>query len=121
MPPPEIITAMPNHENLIPSLCHYDLVGFQTDGDAANFARYLANELGTPSHISRRLGTGDRVMRIGTFPVGIETRNFTRLARRAVQDRTWCARCRESVPGTLMIGVDRLDYSKGITLQAGSL
>ena len=74
MPPPEIITAMPNHETLIPALCHYDLVGFQTDGDAANFARYLAGELGTPAHISRRLGTGDRVMRIGTFPVGIETR-----------------------------------------------
>ena len=42
---------------LIPSLGDYDLVGFQTDGDAANFARYLAKELGTPSHISLRLGT----------------------------------------------------------------
>jgi trehalose 6-phosphate synthase len=116
MPPPEIITAMPNHENLIPSLCHYDLVGFQTDGDAANFARYLAGELGTPAHISRRLGTGDRVMRIGTFPVGIETRSFTRLARRAV--RTELVRdVAKSVPGALMIGVDRLDYSKGINLR----
>ena len=67
MPPPEIITAMPNHERLIPSLCHYDLVGFQTDNDAANFARYLANELGTPAHISRRLGTGDRMMRSTLF------------------------------------------------------
>ena len=54
LPPPEILTAMPNHETLIPSLGDYDLVGFQTDGDAANFARYLAKELGTPSHISRR-------------------------------------------------------------------
>jgi trehalose 6-phosphate synthase len=116
MPPPEIITAMPNHENLIPALCHYDLVGFQTDGDAANFARYLAGELGTPSHISRRLGTGDRVMRIGTFPVGIETRPFNRLARRAV--RTELVRdVAKSIPGELMIGVDRLDYSKGITLR----
>ncbi|HEU0095140.1 MAG TPA: trehalose-6-phosphate synthase, partial [Rhizomicrobium sp.] len=50
MPPPEILTAMPNHERLIPALGDYDLVGFQTDGDAANFARYLAKELGTPSH-----------------------------------------------------------------------
>ncbi len=49
LPPPEILTAMPNHERLIPALGHYDLVGFQTDGDAANFARYLAKELGTPS------------------------------------------------------------------------
>jgi trehalose 6-phosphate synthase len=116
MPPPEIITAMPHHETLIPALCHYDLVGFQTDGDAANFARYLAGELGTPSHISRRLGTGERVMRIGTFPVGIETREFNRLARRAV--RTELVRdVAKSVPGRLMIGVDRLDYSKGITLR----
>jgi len=39
MPPPEILTAMPNHETLIPSLGDYDLVGFQTDGDAANSPR----------------------------------------------------------------------------------
>jgi len=116
MPPPEIITAMPNHENLIPSLCHYDLVGFQTDNDAANFARYLAIELGTPSHISRRLGTGDRVMRVGTFPVGIETREFTRMARRAVKT-SMVLKVKNSIPGALMIGVDRLDYSKGITLR----
>jgi trehalose 6-phosphate synthase len=116
MPPPEIITAMPNHETLIPALCHYDLVGFQTHGDAANFARYLAGELGTPSHISHRLGTGDRVMRIGTFPVGIEPREFTRLARRA--ERSELVRdVAKSVPGALMIGVDRLDYSKGLTLR----
>ena len=88
MPPPEIITAMPNHEHLIPALCHYDLVGFQTDNDAANFARYLANELGTPSHISRRLGTGDRVMRIGTFPVGVETSAIHPPGAARDQDRT---------------------------------
>ena len=51
----------------------------------ANFARYLAKELGAPSHMSLRLGSGDHAMRIGTFPVGIETHQFTRLARRAVK------------------------------------
>ncbi len=116
MPPPEIITAMPNHENLIPALCHYDMVGFQTDNDAANFARYLAGELGTPSHISRRLGTGDRMMRVGTFPVGVETREFTRLARRAVKTEM-VQQVKDSFPGAMIIGVDRLDYSKGITLR----
>jgi trehalose 6-phosphate synthase len=91
-------------------------VGFQTDNDAANFARYLANELGMPSHISRRLGTGDRVMRIGTFPVGVETRQFNRLARRAVKTEL-VRKVMKSIPGALMIGVDRLDYSKGIALR----
>jgi trehalose 6-phosphate synthase len=113
MPPPEIIAAMPNHEHLIPSLGHYDLVGFQTDNDAANFARYMANELGTPAHISRQLGAGSRGMRIGTFPVGVETRQFARLARRA-RKTDLVKKVMGSIPGALMIGVDRLDYSKGI-------
>jgi trehalose 6-phosphate synthase len=114
LPPPEILTAMPNHETLIPSLGDYDLVGFQTDGDAANFARYLAKELGTPSHISLRLGSGDRAMRIGTFPVGIETLHFTRLAGKSIRTKM-VQQVVHSIPGALMIGVDRLDYSKGIT------
>jgi trehalose 6-phosphate synthase len=116
LPPPEILTAMPNHEKLIPLLGDYDLVGFQTDGDAANFARYLAKELGAPSHMSLRLGSGNRAMRIGTFPVGIETHPFTRLARRAMKS-PFVQQVIASLPGTLIIGVDRLDYSKGITLR----
>ena len=55
-------------------------------------------------------------MRIGTFPVGIETRDFTRLARRAVKTE-FVQQVVNSIPGILMIGVDRLDYSKGITLK----
>jgi trehalose 6-phosphate synthase len=113
MPPPEILTAMPNHERLIPALGDYDLVGFQTDGDAANFARYLAKELGTPSHISHRLGGGERAMRIGTFPVGIETAQFHRLAGKSVRT-SFVQKVLASIPNALMIGVDRLDYSKGI-------
>ena len=113
MPPPEIVAAMPNHERLIPSLGDYDLVGFQTDNDAANFARYMATELGRPSHISRQLGGSSRAMRIGTFPVGVETRPFTRLARRAVKS-DMVKKVMGSIPGALMISVDRLDYSKGI-------
>ena len=87
LPPPEILTAMPHHETLIPLLGDYDLVGFQTDGDAANFARYVAKELGGPSHLSLRLGNGERAMRIGTFPVGVEARQFRRLAGQAVRTK----------------------------------
>jgi len=48
-PPPEILTALPHHERLIPSLCDYDLVGFQTGDDAFNFSRYLTRECGLHS------------------------------------------------------------------------
>ena len=43
-PPPEVLTSLPNHEQLIPLLLQYDVVGFQTEGDAGNFVRYLMTE-----------------------------------------------------------------------------
>ena len=49
-PPPEMLTALPHHERLIPSLCEYDLVGLQTGDDAFNFSRYLTRECGLHSH-----------------------------------------------------------------------
>jgi len=115
-PPPEFLTAMPNHERLIPSLAEYDLVGFQTDDDAANFARYLAKECGMPAHIQRGARTGPRAMRIGTFPVGVETLEFNRIARKAVRS-PFVERVVGSIQGKMMIGVDRLDYSKGLPLR----
>jgi len=113
MPPPEILTAMPNHERLLPALTDYDLVGFQTDNDAANFARYLAVEHGMPAHVSLKHGRENGAVRVGVFPVGIETRHFEKTARRAVKSK-FVQDVLKSVPGAVMIGVDRLDYSKGI-------
>ena len=40
-PPPEILTALPNHEHLIPGMADYDVLGFQTENDTDNFVRYL--------------------------------------------------------------------------------
>ena len=62
-PPPEILTALPNHERLIPSLCEYDLVGFQTGDDAFNFSRYLTRECGLHSH-DFNFVLADRTIRI---------------------------------------------------------
>jgi trehalose 6-phosphate synthase len=115
-PPWEILTAMPNHDRLMPALCEYDLVGFQTDDDAANFARYLAKEFGMPAHINRSLDSGPRAMRIGTFPVGVDTVSFNRVARRAVR-LPFVQRVTASMPGAMILGVDRLDYSKGLALR----
>ena len=116
-PPPELITALPKHERLVLTLCHYDLVGFQTDNDADNFARYLKDECRMPSRDRRTFIAGKRIVRLGTFPVGVETAEFERLARRTVRS----AFVREVVDSlarrAMIIGVDRLDYSKGIALR----
>ena len=113
-PPPEILTALPNHEQLIPALCHYDLVGFQTETDATNFSRYLANEVGLKRVNGDSFAFSDRVVQIGQFPVGVETEALQRLARRAIESG-FVREVTESLSGRAMIiGVDRLDYTKGI-------
>jgi trehalose 6-phosphate synthase len=112
-PPPEILTALPHHERLIPSLCEYDLVGFQTGDDAFNFSRYLTRECGLPSR-DFNFVVGNRTIGIDVFPVGIETAAFAELAQRSVR-LPFVKRVIASLAGrALIIGVDRLDYSKGI-------
>ena len=116
-PPPELITALPKHERLILSLCHYDLIGFQTDNDANNLARYLKDECRMPQRGPRTFVAGQRLVQIGTFPVGVETAEFERLARRSVRT-PFVREVIKSLAGRAMIiGVDRLDYSKGIALR----
>jgi trehalose 6-phosphate synthase len=113
-PPPEILTALPNHEWLIPQLAAYDLVGLQTDNDATNLARYLENECRLQKRGEFVYQAGERTVRLGAFPIGIETSEFSRLARRSVRSPL-VRSVMESLAGrALMIGVDRLDYSKGL-------
>ena len=113
-PPVEIITALPNHEQLIPALSHYNLVGFQTETDATNFSRYLTNERGLRRLDADSFAFDEGDVRVGVFPVGVETESFQRLARRAVTS-SFVSDVTNSLSGRAMVmGVDRLDYSKGI-------
>ena len=113
-PPPEILTALPNHEWLIPQLAAYDLVGLQTDNDATNLARYLENECRLQKRGEFVYQTGERTVRLGAFPIGIETSEFSRLARRSVRSPLVRSVLDSLAGRALMIGVDRLDYSKGL-------
>jgi trehalose 6-phosphate synthase len=113
-PPPEILTALPNHEYVIPLLGQYDLVGFQTNNDAVNFARYLAIECRLPQVERFSFRYHDRVVRIGCFPIGIDTAVFHRLAQRSLTSPMVQEVVRSLAGRHMIIGVDRLDYSKGI-------
>jgi trehalose 6-phosphate synthase len=123
MPPPEVMTCLPNHEQLIPLLSQYDVVGFQTDGDAGNFVRYLITE-NRNSHSEMTVfessgrqitfALNGRQTRIGSFPVGIEPAGFQTLARRNIHSPLVKDLATSLGGRTLVIGVDRLDYSKGL-------
>jgi trehalose 6-phosphate synthase len=119
-PAPEFMTVLPHHERLLSSLLQYDLVGFQTDGDVQNFIRYVISEH-PGSNIFQAtdrqvvLNQNGRQIRVGAFPVGIDTVEFEKRARRAARS-SFVHEAVDSLDGrTLMIGVDRLDYSKGLT------
>jgi trehalose 6-phosphate synthase len=92
----------------------YDLVGFQTESDATNFARYLEGECRLQKRDAYTFQSGERTVRIGVFPIGIETNVFNRLARRSARSPL-VHNVLDSLAGRAMvIGVDRLDYSKGL-------
>jgi trehalose 6-phosphate synthase len=100
----------------------YDVVGFQTDGDVQNFVRYLISErdqmgqirvFETAGHHVTLSVNGQQTL-VGSFPVGIEPRAFSRLARRNEQSPPVKNLVASLGGRNLVIGVDRLDYSKGL-------
>ena len=107
------LMGLPHHRELIQAMLAYDLIGFQTDEDRANFADYLVHELGLMMRgdtVASERGT----THLATFPIGIDVAAFADRAARSV-NRAEVARLRASLLGArLVIGVDRLDYSKGL-------
>ncbi|WP_371228720.1 alpha,alpha-trehalose-phosphate synthase (UDP-forming) [Pseudomonas sp. QE6] len=114
MPPADLLTALPHHAELIRALTEYNLIGFQTENDASNFARYLTRVVGAATPDGRRYHLEDQHFRVGVFPVGVDADGFRQLAEEASHSEA-ADELRESLGGrALMVGVDRLDYSKGI-------
>ncbi len=114
-PAAEVLVSGPCHEMLVQGLCCYDLIGFQTQNDLRAFADYVVHEAGgrfEPADGS--LWSYGRRSRARVFPIGIETEQFAAAARSAAQSPE-TRRLRQSlVDRKLIIGVDRLDYSKGL-------
>ncbi len=105
---------MPHHETLIRTLCAYDLVGFQTDEGVRDFLNYITGIAGGRRHGSGRFSAYGVRSRVGAFPISIDTDHFVEVAKRAV-GTSETRRLRESLAERdLIIGVDRLDYSKGL-------
>ncbi|KVO87615.1 trehalose-6-phosphate synthase [Burkholderia ubonensis] len=114
MPPPPIMAAIPEHEWLMRSLFAYDLVGFQTESDLLHFEHYVEAEAGAAHLPDGRLRAFGRTLSAGAFPIGINVDEFASLAG----DRDGIAmfeRMRDEYSRRqLLVGVDRLDYTKGL-------
>jgi len=108
-----IISCVPHHRELIEAMLAYDLIGFQTEDDCENFLGYLQSELGltvADGVVTSRYGKS----RCAVFPIGIDVEKFALQAAKA-SSHPDVSRLRRSLNGErLVIGVDRLDYSKGL-------
>ncbi len=113
-PPADLLFTIPKQEQTIGALSHYDLVGLQTENDRNNYGRYLAMTGGHQGRDGTSYAIDGRVVRIGAFPVGIETAELAAIAADSVGS-DFTRELRGSLQGRkLVVGVDRLDYSKGI-------
>jgi trehalose 6-phosphate synthase len=113
-PSRSVAVSLPHHHELTQAMLSYDLVGFQTDEDLTNFADYLRHELGV-SVVGDLVRAPHGMIRLASFPIGIDVKAFAERAMKSVT-RAEVARLRSSLQGAkLVIGVDRVDYSKGLT------
>lgn len=113
-PPAHLLICLPGHRRLFESLNSYNLLGFQTENDLARFHQYLTGQgLGTV------LKTGwisllGKTLRAQSFSVGIDVDDFTLSAAKAMNQKP-VQEFKENLGSRqLIIGVDRLDYSKGL-------
>ena len=118
-PPLEIFAQLPWRKQVVEGLLGADLIGFQRAGDAANFVRIVRRltDLTTRGQmITVDEGTPQqRHVRAQAFPISIDSHAFDELARTAaVQERAREIRRELGDPQHLLLGVDRLDYTKGI-------
>ena len=113
-PAKEVFLALPDHLALGRALTHYDLVGFQTQNDVDSFLGYLKGETGARIGGDGHVEAFGRAARVQALPIGIDTEAFAETARVAASAAE-TVRLADSLGGrSLVIGVDRLDYSKGL-------
>ncbi len=114
-PPTELFQQLPWRRQILEGLLGADLVGFQMAGGAANFVRLVRQRVGHKTHRDQIELPDGRVVRATAFPISIDSASFEALARTPEVTRR-AAEIREQLgnPRKVFLGIDRLDYTKGI-------
>lgn len=129
-PPVELFMQMPWRTEIVEGLLGADLIGFHLPGGAQNFL-YLARRLaGQPTSrgtvgVRSKMGVvqvGFRTVRVGAFPISIDSAGLDEHSRRrSVRERAAQIRAELGSPKHVLLGVDRLDYTKGIDIRLNAL
>ncbi len=114
-PPAELFQQLPWRRQILEGLLGADLVGFQLSGAAANFVRLVRQRVGHRTQRDMVHLPDGRAVRAAAFPISIDTAGFTELAASPpVAARATEIRRMLGHPAKIFLGIDRLDYTKGI-------
>jgi len=112
-PAAEVFRVLPWRREILESLIGADLVGFHTYSYMQHFATALADLAGLEPE-DDCVWLDDREVRFGVFPMGIDAEAFRQLAISPAVEEELRAIKADAGPRTILLGVDRLDYTKGI-------
>ena len=113
-PPRQLLATLPRCGRLVEALFDYDLVGFQTREWLQAFQDYVVRDAGGEAPAEGMLCAYGRTIRAGAFPIGIDAKDFERIVHSPNAVRAYDLMAANSVFRRLIVGVDRLDYSKGL-------
>ncbi len=113
-PAPQVLLTLPNHRALVRALFAYDLVGFQTQSDLQALKDYVLHQAGGVILPDGRLSAFGRTITADSFPIGIDANEMTEMAWSPDAVRHYDRMRKSMGDRKLIIGVDRLDYTKGL-------
>ncbi|WP_300389815.1 trehalose-6-phosphate synthase [Henriciella sp.] len=113
-PSPEIFHAIPHKDRLIEGLACCNLVGFQSARDRSNFERYVCAHAHGFWRADGRISVDGRLVRSKAYPIGIDAEDFRQKALAPEVAEKADALVRAAAGRKIMLGVDRMDYSKGL-------
>jgi trehalose 6-phosphate synthase len=110
----DVLQALPDRDFILKALCAYDVVGFQTARDLASFRDAVTQPGIGGSLEDGAISIGGRRLTAGVYPIGVDVDLLLRFATEA-QGESEVTRTLQSLGDRqFIIGVDRLDYSKGL-------
>ncbi|NHC23825.1 trehalose-6-phosphate synthase [Nocardioides sp. IC4_145] len=114
-PPAELFQQLPWRRQLLEGLLGADMIGFQLPGGAQNFVRLVRQRVGHKTHRDLVYLPDGRTVRAAAFPISIDAAGFESMARsEPVAQRAEEIRTALGNPRKVFLGIDRLDYTKGI-------
>jgi trehalose 6-phosphate synthase len=112
-PARQVLSMLPRHHELVQAMFDYDLVGFQTQGFLTAFQGYVVEELKGEVRDDGSVTALGRSIQARAFPIGLDIGEMRALVASDAARHT-CVKMKPPGGERLLIGVDRIDYSKGL-------